>query len=71
MPFIKERSLSSRKERLRAGVWINHTVRAPNTLFTGMGYEDCHHFGQENVDVSNLNLIVLVSHQAKKAQASQ
>lgn len=36
-----------------------------------MGNKDCHGLGQENVNVSILNLILLASYQAKKVQISQ
>lgn len=69
MPSVKEeRSLNNRKEQLREAVWIIHTERAPNTHFIKTDYKDYHHLGQENVSISNLDITVLASHQAKKAK---
>ena len=70
MPSVKkERSLSSMKVQLRTVLWIIHTERTPNTHSIRTDYKDCHHLGQENVSISNLDRIVLASSQ--KGQASQ
>lgn len=62
MLLVKEEgSLSSRKAPLRAVVWIIHPERALKTLFSGMGSKDCHGLDKKNVNISNPNLLVLVS----------